>query len=223
MPSSWTQSLALELQVTGENTNVWGIGLNNNVVSKIDRAIAGVVPISTAGATILTATNGGNDQATQAAINYTGTSLGTITIPGRSKITAVRAATADCIITNGSSSVTVKAGEVRPFLTNGADIWLYKQTDMGGSRMTGGGSPIASTDFVTKQYADSLAFNSVNLPGQTGNAGKFISTDSSQAGWKFIEISDVQGLQTALDDLANDISTEAERVTGLAIAFAVAL
>lgn len=223
MPSSWTPSLALELQETGENTNIWGSRNNANVISKADRAIAGVVTISTAGATILTAANGGNDQATQAAINYTGTSLGTITIPGRSKITAVRAATADCTITNGSSSATVKAGEVRPLLTDGTDIWLFKQTDMGGSRMTGGASPINPTDFVTKQYADSLAFNSVNLPAQTGNAGKFIGTDGSQAGWQFIEISDVQGLQGELDGLADDIDTEAARVTGLAIAFAVAL
>jgi hypothetical protein len=213
MPSSWTPSLALELQETGENTNIWGSRNNANVISKADRAIAGVVTISTAGATILTAANGGNDQATQAAINYTGTSLGTITIPGRSKITAVRAATADCTITNGSSSATVKAGEVRPLLTDGTDIWLFKQTDMGGSRMTGGASPINPTDFVTKQYADNLAFNSVNL----------IRSDGSQAGWQFVEISDVQGLQGELDGLADDIDTEAARVTGLAIAFAVAL
>ena len=43
-------------------------------------------------------------------------------------------------------------------------------------------TPVNATDAVTKIYADGLAF-SYTLPGQAGNAGKFIATDGTTPFW----------------------------------------
>jgi hypothetical protein len=43
-------------------------------------------------------------------------------------------------------------------------------------------APVAPTSPVTKVYADALAFSAV-LPLQTGNAGKFVTTDGTSASW----------------------------------------
>ena len=46
MPSSYSASLRLELQAAGENLNTWGAPRLNNVIARMDKAIAGraVVP-----------------------------------------------------------------------------------------------------------------------------------------------------------------------------------
>lgn len=43
-------------------------------------------------------------------------------------------------------------------------------------------TPTLSTDAVTKAYADGLSLSSA-LPGQAGNAGKYITTDGTTASW----------------------------------------
>lgn len=43
-------------------------------------------------------------------------------------------------------------------------------------------TPVNSTDAVTKGYVDSAAMSTA-LPGQTGNAGKFVTTDGTTASW----------------------------------------
>ena len=46
-------------------------------------------------------------------------------------------------------------------------------------------APTVGANPVTKTYADSLAFNAA-LPSQTGNGGKFVTTDGSNASWATI-------------------------------------
>lgn len=43
-------------------------------------------------------------------------------------------------------------------------------------------TPVSNTDAATKAYVDSAAFTSA-LPGQAGNAGKFVTTDGTNASW----------------------------------------
>lgn len=50
-----------------------------------------------------------------------------------------------------------------------------------------------STEAVRKDYADALAFSSA-LPGQAGNAGKYVTTDGTSASW--VEIADEVPSQT---------------------------
>lgn len=61
---------------------------------------------------------------------------------------------------------------------------LTQNLPAGGYRITGLGTPSASADAVTKSYADGLAFATV-LPAQTGNAGKFVTTDGTTASWAY--------------------------------------
>ena len=52
--------------------------------------------------------------------------------------------------------------------------------------------PVNSTDAVTKSYADGLAFNSVDLPGQgPGTVGQFIKSDGTGASWQTVVTADI--------------------------------
>lgn len=50
-------------------------------------------------------------------------------------------------------------------------------------------TPTLGTSPATKAYADGLAFATV-LPAQTGNAGKFVTTDGVTASWAEFRIPD---------------------------------
>lgn len=56
--------------------------------------------------------------------------------------------------------------------------------NMANFKITGLGTPTATTDAVTKAYADGLSFAAA-LPSQTGNAGGMIETDGTTAFWSF--------------------------------------
>ena len=53
---------------------------------------------------------------------------------------------------------------------------------------------------ASKGYVDDLAFNAVDLPGQSGNAGKYLTTDGSAASWGTISVAfaDLTGKPTTL-------------------------
>lgn len=57
-------------------------------------------------------------------------------------------------------------------------------------------TPSASTDACTKGYADGLSFASV-LPAQTGNSGKFVTTDGTTASWATVVKTDTEQNWTA--------------------------
>lgn len=56
---------------------------------------------------------------------------------------------------------------------------------MGGNKITGAGDPVDAQDLVTKAVLTATAFSSA-LPSQTGNAGKFVTTDGSNASWQSV-------------------------------------
>lgn len=186
MPSSYTQSNRLNLQATGENINEWGNQLNVGVFSPIDFALDGVVTLPTSGAVTLTVANGATDQARGRVLNVTAPAPTTITIPSVPKLYVVRAATAQVSITNGSNLITLAAGFTGWVVTDGTAIWQVRTTDLGGARLNNVGAPTANTDAATKAYVDQTAFNMAagSLPGQTGNAGKSLTTDGTTASWQ---------------------------------------
>lgn len=53
---------------------------------------------------------------------------------------------------------------------------------------------------ASKGYVDELAFNAVDLPGQSGNAGKYLTTDGTNASWGTISVAfaDLTGKPTTL-------------------------
>jgi hypothetical protein len=105
MPSTFTTSLRLVKQATGENSETWGDIFNQQFADLIDAAIAGRASISLSDADkTLTAANGAVDESRQMFLNFTGalTADRDIIVPPTSKIYFVRNST------SGGFALTVK-------------------------------------------------------------------------------------------------------------------
>lgn len=104
MPSTATESLKLELQATGENSNTWGIKANTNF-ELIEDAIAGYVTVALGGASVsLSSTQFVEDESRNAFIELIGTLVSNVdvVIPAVPKGYVVRNKT------TGSFTATVK-------------------------------------------------------------------------------------------------------------------
>ncbi|WP_300573595.1 hypothetical protein [Phenylobacterium sp.] len=171
MPSNYSASLRIELQAPGEGLNVWGTRLNNNALTPVEAAIAGWTTVALAADTTLTSANGSADQARSAMLNFTGTGSFTVTTPAVPKIYLIRnALSGDLTITTGSgASAVVESGEINVLICDGTN-WR----------------PLGVAGESWKSYVDAQAFAALDgdLPGQTGNAGKVLSTDGSTAAWE---------------------------------------
>ena len=77
MASSYSSSLNLELQATGENSGTWG-NITNNNLQKVESAIKGYVSVAIASTNdTLTTTDGSTtDEQSNAIIKLTGTLTG---------------------------------------------------------------------------------------------------------------------------------------------------
>ena len=196
MPSSWSPSLRFELQFTGENINLWGEKLNA-VLAHADQAVAGWLSKPLAGNAALSTANAGDDEARAAMLKFTGgAGPFTVTLPAVSKSYLVWNACAGpvTLTTGAGGTVTVDAGDIVQVLTDGGAV---KTPGYGGASIK---------DWVS---AVAWSYNAGALPAQSGNAGKVVSTDGTNASW--------QALSTA------NLSDYASAVKGLALAFAIAL
>lgn len=196
MPSSYSLRFRLNYQAPGDNLNTWGLTLNNSVFQLLEDAMARRVAFALSGPKTLTTANGADDEARCAFLDVTSGSGGAITIPAVEKLYVVRnGASADVTVTTGGgTSATVKPGEVGWVVCDAANVRRVQLTDLQGARLTGIGSPLNGTDAATKSYADALAFNSVNLPGQgPGTVGKYVQSDGTNASWAAIQVSEVAG------------------------------
>ena len=128
MASSYSTSLRLELQASGENRNTWGTKNNTNL-SLLEASISGAESIDMSDANVtLTTNNGATDQARKMIINLTGTNTAArnLVIPTVSKVYIVRNATTGGFavsVTNGSSSVSVTNGTVGIIFTDGTTVY----------------------------------------------------------------------------------------------------
>ncbi|MCA6228477.1 MAG: hypothetical protein IM654_01990 [Phenylobacterium sp.] len=224
MPSAYTLSFRLNLQAPGDNLNTWGTILNNGVFQLLEDALAGAVTQALSGSLTLSSVNGATDQARCLALNITSGTGGTITAPGVKKLYFVRnAASGAVIVTTGAgATASFAAGEVG-FCYSPDGINFYKTsvtTAFGGAILTGVGTPSAATDAATKGYVDGVAFTMAAgaLPGQGGNAGKFLSTDGTTASWQTPTVTTAQ-----VTDYASDQAAKTATATKLAVAFAAAL
>lgn len=224
MPSSYTSSFRLNLQAPGDNLNTWGTALNTGVFQLLEDALAGAVSQALSGSLTLSSVNGATDQARCLALNITSGTGGTITAPGVKKLYFVRnAASGAVIVTTGAgATASFAAGDVG-FCYSPDGINFYRTTAttaFGGAILTGVGTPSAATDAATKGYVDGVAFTMAagSLPGQPGNAGKFLSTDGTTASWQTPTVTTAQ-----VTDYASDQAAKTATATKLAIAFAAAL
>lgn len=189
MTSTPTTRNRLEKQGLGENLNTWGNHLNLYALDLIDSALDGVTTISSTGAVTLTSVNYAADQSRMRVLNFTGAASSTVTIPSLEKYYIVRAALADVIVTTGAATTaTVKAGNTSVVWCDGSAVRKGQDADFAGVVLTSIGTPVAATDAANKLYVDNAAWeqDAGILPGQTGNAGKYLITDGTTPSWSLV-------------------------------------
>lgn len=230
MPDSSSALLGLRLQALGENLNTWGDPNLNNNFSRMEEAICGAVSIAVEANVSLTSTDYVQNQARYAMLIFTGSGGFNITCPATAKMYLVKNDCAAAVtFTHGSGdTIAVAAGAIKWVATDGTDFFTAEEQDYllltGGAlsgNLTIGGTlgvtgattltGLASYDsdlsgsytdrsLVDKAYIDALAFAAVDLPGQTGNAGKFLTTDGTNASWATLAVawSNVSSTPTTL-------------------------
>jgi hypothetical protein len=229
MPSSYTASLRLELQFTGENVNLWGDKLNA-ALARVDDAVAGWATIPLTAPYALTTANGTADQARLGMLKFTGTGAFTVTVPAAAKRYDVwNACTGALTVTNGSASAILQPGEVVSLVTDGAaSLKRVQPTDLGGGSLTSVGAisglatPTQASQATPKSYVDgaisSAAFSmgSFGVPITAGDAGKFLTNNGAVPSWSLPSVSQIS-------DYASDQAARQTAATALAVAFAAAL
>lgn len=130
MPSSYTNSLRLTLQVTGENSGTWGNIVNNGVTSLVDASVAGTATVThdnTANYTLSTA-NGATDEARQMFLNITGTltAARNVVCPTASKLYFLRNNTtggfAVTLKTSAGTGISVPSGKYAALYCDGTNV-----------------------------------------------------------------------------------------------------
>jgi hypothetical protein len=191
MPSSWSSSLRLELQFTGENLNIWGEKLNA-ALAHADYAIAGWLERPMSGDATLTTANAGDDEARAAMIRFTGAppTAAAVTLPSVSKSYFVWNATDKALTftTGAGATVTVDPDDRTLVFCDGAGVHTL------------GYGGLALKDYITAFSASEGA-----VPAPLGNAGKYLFSDGANVLWRApstADLSDYQakvlGVQVAL-------------------------
>ena len=165
MASSYSSSLNLELQATGENSGTWGTITNNNL-QKVESAIKGYVSVTIASTTdSLTATDGSTtDEQSNAIIKLTGTLTGNTTVQCEAVETWY---IVDDATTHGGNTLGFKpAGGTAVNLVQGAKHILYSD---------------GSTMFDVLADAGNIKANgTLDVTGNTSlDGGTFVFNESS--------------------------------------------
>jgi hypothetical protein len=199
MPSSYTLSLRLTLQATGENNNTWGVILNQGVFGLVDYAIAGGRAVGRRGAETLTTALGATDEARAAFLDVTSGAGGQIVIPATSQPYFVRnASTGQVSVTAGGAvNALFGVGDAGPLFSDGANVYPLM---LAGKPI---GQFITDADQAVINYVNlAISGASVSLPPATGNLGKtlIVRLSPTLEAWvpDFIQTSDVQGLAAQL-------------------------
>jgi hypothetical protein len=165
MASSYSSSLNLELQATGENSGTWGSITNNNL-QKVESAIKGYVSVAIASTTDTLATTDGSttDEQSNAIIKLTGTLSGDTTMSCEAVETWY---IVDDATTHSGNSLTFKpAGGTGTTLVQGAKHILYSD---------------GSTMFDVLNDAGNIKANgTLTVTGNTSlDGGTFVFNESS--------------------------------------------
>ncbi|OFX05435.1 MAG: hypothetical protein A3E78_09475 [Alphaproteobacteria bacterium RIFCSPHIGHO2_12_FULL_63_12] len=213
MPSTYT-GLGFNKQASGENENTWGDVLNDEAIALIDEAIRGRTAFALSGLKTLTSTNGVANEARDAILHITSGTGGTVTIPDLSKLYVVinEASGAVIISAGGATTVTVAADETAQVVADGLTaVRKVVFSDFAGAEITSIANPTTAQSAATKAYVDAQAFAAVDLPGQSGQAGKYLKTDGTNAGWDQLTVSEVS-------DYSSDQSSRANTLTAAYVA-----
>ncbi|WP_332763917.1 hypothetical protein [Phenylobacterium sp.] len=202
MPSTYSDELGIELQAAGENLNTWGDPKLNNALTRLAKGVAGFISVALTADVALTSSNTSTTpadfQARHAQLKFTGTGAYTVTVPSSAKSYLVwNACTGTLTLTTGAGTTAeIATGEVVSVMCDATNVKKVKVTDYGASRLTSIADPTSAQDAASKAYVDAQAFSPA-LPGQTGNAGKFVTTNGTSASWVALAVADVAGAATA--------------------------
>ena len=90
MASTFSDRLQIELIGDGEQSGSWGTTTNNNLSQCLEQSIAGVETIAISGDVTLSTGNGpqsqADNQARQACLIFTGSTVATVTVPAQENI-----------------------------------------------------------------------------------------------------------------------------------------
>ena len=120
--TNFSPLLGLALPTTGDLSGTWGVVVNDSITSLLDSAVAGTTTLSSDSDTILTTTNGADNQARNAIILWTAANLVTryITAPAQSKAYIVINEGTAAIVIRGSGPTT---GVTIPVNTRALVAW----------------------------------------------------------------------------------------------------
>lgn len=220
MPSSATTRNRLEKQAAGENLNTWGAPKLNTLIDLVDQAMDGWTTKALTADYSLTSTNYAADESRQRTLKFTGTGSYTVTLPSVEKNYIVwNALTGTLTLTTGAgTTATLATGEKCIVTCDATNVYRVQPTDFQSARITSVGTPTASSDAATKAYVDGVAFtaNAGILPGQSGNSGKYLTTNGTTASW-------AAPLTSQIVDYASDQAIKTNTATLLAISYACSL
>ena len=200
MPSTYTTNLRLTKQADGENPNTWGEVLNEGVISLVDHAIAGYTSISvgTTATVTLTENQGSGDQSRSAILEFKGTIGGShdtinVLIPNKSKIYVVRNSvtytdSTDALVLKvaGNTGVTIPAGTVALYVTNGVTTEAVENITTTFSSLTVTGAARFDSTVTVSGAADFKTNVSVSGTFIATGASRFDSTVTVSGKGKFM-------------------------------------
>lgn len=179
MPSTASPRLRTEQQALGENLNSWGFPRLNNVLLRLEEAIAAVVPLVITGDYTLTSNLYIADEARGAVLNLTGTPAAafTLTMPAVEKNYFVRNATgkAATIKTAGvTTAAVVRPGMVTFVFCDGVNFYAADPTldqirqatgavNLNGQQIQNAADGTAANHFATVGQIPAVAATQVQL------------------------------------------------------------
>ena len=182
MPSTYSSSLRLELQATGENANTWGSKTNNNL-NLVQQAIAGyeAIDISGSNSYVVSAADGTLDQARNAVLDLVGTvtSAISVVVPDVEKTYWVRCQASGANVTFRTSAGT---GVVLP-----RDLWVF---------LVATGTSVINALPPSAQLSAANIFTGVNTFSSTVNLNGAVSVANASA------VRVVLGIASATDSTA---------------------
>ena len=201
--STYSPDLRIELITTGDQAGTWGTTTNTNLGTLIEGAIAGYDTVSVTSANqAFTALNGAADQARLAMIQLTTTTAANFAVysPPVSKqyiiwnnsayTATIYNSTVIGNTTAAGTGVAIASGDRVVVFSNGTNFYDVKANSITGT--------LAIANGGTGQTTANAAFNAL-APSQTGNSGKYLTTNGTNTSWDAIDIStaDITGVLPA--------------------------
>ena len=189
--ASTYSDLKIELIGTGDQTGTWGTTTNNNFSVAISEAITGSADVAFSSADVtltLTDTNAAQT-ARNLRLNLTGTSGGARQLILGSgcqieKLYLINNGLADAVTVKNTAGtgIAVAAGKSMFVYNNGTNV--VDATTYLSSLTLGAALPVGSGG--TGQTTATTAFNAL-APSQTGNTGKYLTTNGTDTSWATVD------------------------------------